>query len=172
MEDDWVVNVLEKCRIVSDARIQELWARILAGEANEPGSFSRKTVNLMSDLSKKDAELFEKLCCFVWDIDGKLYPLTLPPLSDVYTNQGITYETVQQLKDLGLLSEMRAGFAVELGNKETVAEYFGRSMKVGRVLGGNSQFTQAGLELYEICDPSPVEGFFNHIICDKWNLSY
>ena len=40
IEDDWITNFYDKNRIVSDDQMQDLWAKILAGEANNPGSFS------------------------------------------------------------------------------------------------------------------------------------
>ncbi len=46
VQDDWIANFFDKCRSVSDDDMQRLWSRILSGEANTPGSFSRKTVNL------------------------------------------------------------------------------------------------------------------------------
>ena len=36
MDNDWTANFIEKCRIVSDDEMQDLWARVLAGEANAP----------------------------------------------------------------------------------------------------------------------------------------
>jgi hypothetical protein len=68
VEDDWITNFFEKSRIVSDIDMQKLWAHVLAGEANVPGSFSKRTVNLLSDLDKRDADLFTNLCGFVWII--------------------------------------------------------------------------------------------------------
>ncbi len=62
MEDDWVTNFFDKSRIVSDTQMQDLWSRVLAGEANAPGTYSKRTVNFLSDLDKIDAELFSKLC--------------------------------------------------------------------------------------------------------------
>src|SRR5438045_3237989 len=47
LDDDWITNFFDKSRIVSDEDMQELWSRVLAGEANYPGAFSRKTVNLL-----------------------------------------------------------------------------------------------------------------------------
>ena len=44
--NDWITNFFDKSRIVSDDQMQELWSRVLAGEANSPGAFSRRTVNL------------------------------------------------------------------------------------------------------------------------------
>ena len=65
MDDDWIRNHFDKCRNVSDEDMQELWAKILAGEANNPGSFSRKAVNLMADLENKTATIFSTYCRFI-----------------------------------------------------------------------------------------------------------
>src|ERR1035441_6951750 len=67
MEDDWIENFFDKCRLISDEEMQSLWARILAGEANSPGRFSKRTVNLLGSLDKSDAVLFSKLCSFVFE---------------------------------------------------------------------------------------------------------
>ena len=53
MDDDWIVNMLDKSKIFADEPMQELFARILAGEANSPGSFSKKSVNLLAEIEKK-----------------------------------------------------------------------------------------------------------------------
>ena len=36
IENDWVINFFDKCRLISDEEMQVLWARILASEANSP----------------------------------------------------------------------------------------------------------------------------------------
>jgi hypothetical protein len=51
--DDWITNFFDKSRIVSDKEMQQLWSRVLAGEANAPGAFSKRTVNLLADLDKR-----------------------------------------------------------------------------------------------------------------------
>jgi hypothetical protein len=68
VEDDWIANFFDKCRLISDEQMQSLWARILAGEANSPGKFSKRTVNLVGSLDKSDAMLFSQLCGFVFVI--------------------------------------------------------------------------------------------------------
>ncbi len=50
--------------MISDEQMQALWAKILAGEANGPGRFSKKTVNIVASLDKSDAEAFTTLCGF------------------------------------------------------------------------------------------------------------
>lgn len=61
VEDDWIVNFFDKCRLTSDRELQLVWSRVLAGEANAPGAFSRRTVNLLASLDKRDAEIFTAL---------------------------------------------------------------------------------------------------------------
>ena len=71
MEDDWITNFFEKSRIVSDEEMQELWSRVLAGEANNSGSFSRKTINILHDMDGQAADLLRAVCGFSWNIDGR-----------------------------------------------------------------------------------------------------
>jgi hypothetical protein len=61
MEDDWIANFFDKCRLISDEEMQSLWARILAEEANASGRFSKRTVDLVGTLDKSDALLFAQL---------------------------------------------------------------------------------------------------------------
>ena len=60
--DDWGANFRDKAHTCSDPDMATLWAQLLAGEANKPGSYSRKTVNVLGDMDKTDAELFSNFC--------------------------------------------------------------------------------------------------------------
>src|SRR5665213_2140885 len=62
MDQDWVTNFFDKCRIVSDERMQQIWSNVLAGESNATGSFSRHTVNIVANLDKQTAVAFENVC--------------------------------------------------------------------------------------------------------------
>jgi len=39
VEDDWIVNFFDKCRLISDEEMQAIWARVLAGEENSKGRY-------------------------------------------------------------------------------------------------------------------------------------
>ena len=47
---------------VSDETLQGLWARLLAGELESPGSVSNDTMSIARDLNKDRAEEFQTLC--------------------------------------------------------------------------------------------------------------
>jgi len=57
MEDDRVTNFFDKCRNVSDGDMQQLWCKLLAGEASSPGRFSKRAVNFVHSLDKRDAAI-------------------------------------------------------------------------------------------------------------------
>lgn len=59
---DWFTRFLSLAENVSNATMQGLWAKILAGEIAQPGSFSFKSLLAFQDMSIYDAKLFAKLC--------------------------------------------------------------------------------------------------------------
>jgi hypothetical protein len=61
VSEDWVANFFKACRAISETEIQGLWAGILAGEANNPGTVSKRTINVLSQLGTEDARAFQKL---------------------------------------------------------------------------------------------------------------
>ena len=180
MGNDWVANLFEKCRIVSDEQMQQAWARILAGEANNPGSFSRKTVNLMADFGQVDADLFHTLCRFAWSSDGVEMPISLifDYQHEIYNQEGITYPSCSYLESLGLAKMETYGFSLR-GNQVKVS-YFTRSISVrttdkspdkGNINAGRLFFTNAGAELANICEVKPVDGLFEYV-CDTFRRDY
>ena len=178
MEQDWIVNFFEKARLISDEEMQEIWARILAGEANHPGSFSRRTVNIMNDIDKKCAELFVNACGYVWKIDSQIMPIFYSDefnRSHVYDVRDIIFLDLQHLEDVGLLRYQELGIHFTNPSINPIfANYFGKTVKIDLKKNqtmqlSNTQFTVAGRELYSLIrsNVQPVEGFFEFTY-DKW----
>lgn len=176
VEDDWITNFFDKCRIVSDEQMQTLWSKVLAGEANSPGAFSRRTVNLMADLDKGDAELFTHLCGFVWVI-GNIVPLVFDVQADIYNRLELTFNSLSHLETLGFIQfENIAGFK-RLGlPKKTTAFYYQRPVELtfpndadNALALGSVLLTRAGHELAPVCGSAPVDGFFDYVY-DRWAM--
>jgi len=174
MEDDWVTNFFDKSRIVSDEEMQSLWAQVLAGEANNPGSYSKRTVNLLGDLDKKDAILFQSLCRFGWLV-GEFTPLVFDPQASIYNDLGINFGSLSHLDSLGLIQfNGVGGFNRQRLPKSFLVAYCGQpltltmskekdnTLSVGIVL-----LTQAGKELALISNAPGVDGFFEYVK-EKW----
>jgi hypothetical protein len=71
LDEDFVRYFFDKAKLVSNEDMQEVWAKILAGEANTAGSFSRKTIDIVGQMGKQDADLFIRLCHSVWIIGDR-----------------------------------------------------------------------------------------------------
>ena len=174
MEDDWIANFFDKCRIVSDKDMQRLWSRVLASEANTPGTYSKRTVNFISELDKSEAELFTKLCGFGWRI-GNVTPLVFDEQAEIYNRHGINFDTLNHLETIGLVQyEGLTGFVKSGSIKRFVVLYYGKplllempgnannTLKIGKIL-----LTKIGQELAPICGSKPVDGFYEYVK-DQW----
>jgi len=174
MDDDWVVNFFSKCRIVSKDEMQILWAKVLAGEANSPGAFSKKTVNLMADLDSTDAELFTSLCGFVWIMINEVVPLIFDPQEEIYNRSGINFSSLLHLESLSLIKLGVTDYArIDLPKRAEVF-YYGRTVELvmpkeadNRLRLGKVLLTKAGQELAPVCGSKPVEGFFEYVYA-RW----
>jgi hypothetical protein len=173
--DDWITNFFDKCRIESDSDMQQLWSRILAGEANNPGGFSRRTVNLVSDLEKSDAELFANLCCFGWMYENVwplLYPLVFDVRDEIYNQWGIYFGNLGQLESLGLVQfDNTGGFVLSKQQKQITVSYFGSKVQLIFPNDVDNQFdlgttllTKAGHELARVCALQPIGGFLEYVV--------
>ena len=170
METDWVVNFFDKSRIVSDNEMQGLWARVLAGEANAPGTYSRRTVNFLSDLDKAEAELFTKLCGFGWMI-GNLVPLVFDVEADIYNGRGINFNALIHLESIGLVQfDALSGFVTHKLPKRFAVYYYGKALTLdlsqspdNKLEIGYVLLTKVGQELAPICGSSPVDGFWDYV---------
>ena len=174
IEADWIVNFFDKSRIVSDNEMQELWSRVLAGEANAPGSYSKRTVNFLSDLDKNEADLFTRLCGFVWQT-GTIVPLVFDSEAKIYDRNGIDFGALIHLESIGLIQFNHVtGFKILELPKSIVLHYYSRMLHLNlpkdadnELAIGSVLLTRIGQELAPICGSKPVEGFWEYVR-DKW----
>lgn len=158
LEEDWVAHFFNECDSISDKEMQSLWANMLSGEATKPGSFSKRTVDYVASMDKKDAKLFTDLCQFSVSI-GRLRPLIYDLQNDIYNKQGINFDSLQHLNSIGLISfEPLSGYRLQGFEKESVFHYFGIPIELTfpKEIGNDMQsgkvfFTEAGEQLALIC---------------------
>lgn len=61
-DQDWFDSFLGLAENVSNRIMQDLWAKILASEMSQPGTFSLKALNIFKSMSIYDAKLLAKAC--------------------------------------------------------------------------------------------------------------
>jgi hypothetical protein len=170
VDDDFIVYHSEKARLISDGEMQQLWANVLAGEVNMPGSFSKRTIDFLSVLQKQEAHLFTSLCGFVvLDLDVPT-PVILDDRAPIYGHHGLGYQSLSHLESIGLIRFHRlTGWHRGFSDEQVMLDYFGdrRSFKLirdqtGRPIlrYGKVEFTTTGEQLFRIAGAAPVTDFW------------
>lgn len=97
---DWFMRFYEIVGNISDENVQEMWARIMAGEINNPHSYSLKTIDILKNIGKQEAELFaEVLACSV----STGYIIFLPNYEEYLEKYEITYSQIMRLSEMDLI---------------------------------------------------------------------
>lgn len=104
VDSDWIEQFFDYAGQVSDAEMQSLWSRLLAGELEAPGRFSLRTLEIVRTLRKQDAQLFTSACRFtVLTSSGYMLPVD-GSLADHQKQAGVGYGELLRLADYGLLT--------------------------------------------------------------------
>jgi hypothetical protein len=177
IETDWIANFFDKGRLVTDEDMQALWARVLAGEANSPGSHSKRTVSTLSFIDKNEAELFRNLCSFVWLI-GDLTPIIFSETDRIYTDSGINFSTLQQLEVAGLITfggtlgynkQMRVTESPQ-GPVTWMVSYYGESFRLHgspTLPIGEALLTVPGSQLALVAEAKPKPEVIPYVL-ERW----
>ena len=187
VDSDWRAAFLSNARKITSEQMQAFWGKVLADEMNAPGSFSVQTVNILAGMNPADAEMFARLCRFsvtmFHPLEGDRAMLLVFDLNDdVYRRAGLTFEAIQDLESLGLVSEEAYGVGGSRQSEEartgSVAVFgygstriFVHSQPSQRVDLGNVVFTRAGRELRRVVE-TPVDAEILRYVIDHWSLDH
>jgi hypothetical protein len=176
MDDDWLTRFFEESKVISDEEMQSLWGKILANEANKPGTFSKRTLRFVSDLNKNDAALFTALMGFGWILEDELHPIVMGYTNVIYRDRGIKYDSLKHLDDIGVLkfSGSNDQFALHDFPKPLAISYFGVQLQLhfehetrNELSVGTVLLTRIGSELAPICGAQAIEGFLEYCL-EHW----
>lgn len=160
LEETFVQDVFSYAENVSDERLQECWAKILVSEVNDNSKTSKRTMQILSGMDRRDAELFQTFASLTWTIGGKPFCATGKKSLDTLKIRGIDFEEISHLEALGLLQVSNLSNYSFQGNITTgttvSALYFGRSHILEfassdfKIDVGKCLYTRAGGELLRV----------------------
>lgn len=169
---DWFIRYYEASGNISDKEMQILWAKILAGEIEKPSSYSLRTLDVLRNISKEEAERFVKICNSAIKIESAQY--AIPADHDYISKNDINYSDILMLEEIGLInsdSNVRINNDLEV-NTEYILYVYG-SLIVRAIVSEKRElslrvflFTNVGNELATLIDrESNEENFLN--LCKK-----
>ena len=160
---------------VSDETLQDLWARLLTGELESPGSVSNDTMSIARDLTKERAEEFQTLCsAALCDLDGT--PMTVVSCGNPGANSlrpyGLSYDVLMRLAHHRLIvNDMTSHTTLAVDQVmpiiavrqrevswvlrwNAVSKPVSESYRIRRIL-----FTLAGKELFSVVEKVPMPDY-------------
>ncbi len=182
LNSDWTTRFFDIVQDVSDNDMQLLWSQILAGEIKQPKSYSLRTLELLRNMTKDDAELFQKVAQLTF-VCGDAFLYT--PNNDL-SKFGINYVDIAKLVEIGLLRPgdfvQRHLSSQELTDTKTAFIYgdivviVSIKAKSQEIIFPIRSFTTSGQELYQLIDISPnidyIKDFANAIKNKNTKVTY
>lgn len=110
VDEDWISEFFNCVANISNPQMQILWGKILAGEVENPGQFSRRTLDSLKKLTQKEAELFKNISRFVlscpleFEYNVETNDYFVPAHRSITQKYNITFPDIIILSDAGLLS--------------------------------------------------------------------
>ena len=110
-DHDWTARFFNSIQDVSSEEMQKLWAKILAGEVERPGSTSTRTLSILRDLDQPTASLFRTLCSLASTIvlpdgsilDSRVISLGGNASSNALERFGLPFDRLNTLNEHGLV---------------------------------------------------------------------
>ncbi|TAE29589.1 MAG: DUF2806 domain-containing protein [Cytophagales bacterium] len=184
---DWRNRFFDKVQDISDSDMQELWAKILAGEIAKPNSSSLRMLDILGNISLQEAETFARLCSMA-SSKAVVYKLKLGD----FEKFNFTFNDLLVLQELGLvfandmlMSRISSGPYLKVGDKVTSRTF---SVPVGNIACtfmapenklqeenldlSNVVFTKAGQELCKFIQQDLNKNYFKSWLAEQAELGY
>lgn len=101
IDEDWKNNFFDKSKKIYSEDLQFIFGKILAGEIRQPGTYSKRLLNILSNLSQKEATLFNKISKYVLHDSKNSFIISD---SEILSNFDITIEDIIDLEEAGLIN--------------------------------------------------------------------
>ncbi|GAB2920534.1 TIGR03899 family protein [Rheinheimera gaetbuli] len=182
VDPDWFQQFCQLVLDVSNGNMQQLWAKILAGEIASPGKFSLKTLHALQRMSYKEAIALQQAanlsCRSRQDPSGRIYfgYIRRPSLWQWLTGRGravinlsqfgLSYPQILSLTDIGLLhsAEIESG---ELATGHSLHWQYQQQLVSGKVRKNvvlqYYKYTASGAELLPLLSIQPNQAYLQAI---------
>ena len=168
LDEDWITRFFRYAEDITTEHMQELWAKILAGEIEKPKSFSMRTLEILRNMSTEEAEIFQKfvnLSIKAYDDEGRNNHLFILYEDNSTFNNLITFNDILLMMEIGIIHE-----GLSLNIEPTNQERF--SIKDNDIVFSVNRiiviriisFSKKGIELLRLIEQKVPEGYTEYIV--------
>ena len=178
-DPDWTARFFDCVQDISSENMRKLWAKVLSGEVEEPGRTSLRTLDVLKNMTQRDAQTFESICDFVID-DFIYYP------TEYQTNHlNLRLNNMIHLQNIGLVyfsSFLSKTLEFVPNRKQFIFRYQDTFLRITtkddskRVKISVILLTSSGMELYRILKCTVhmgyLQSFSRFLTAENCELSY
>lgn len=183
VNEDWIVNFFELSQDVGDVEMQQIWAKLLAGEVAKPGTFKPRTLLAVKSLTPEEARMFTVLCSFSFELDdgGRVLPNLSYEYFSFLRRNGFSVDMDLHLKNIGLLSGSELYYGADYDGEDedgdfslVKVKYFSQEYFIspkeniddedGDVFLEGFPLTEIGSELAAIAGAEQNHEYISHLI--------
>lgn len=139
MDNDFFWNTVGHAATISDETVQELLAKILAGEYNQPGTYSMSTLQILKMLGRQELELFESMCSLCVNSDSIPVSVFSIKAKKLLNLLKLSFASFQMLQSLGLFLSNASTTMIEKDPEKKVFEvnYLGEVIQLEPIQEAN-----------------------------------
>ena len=168
VDEGWLHLFRQYSRAVAAEDIQSVFAKVLAGELQSPGSFSKRALNFLSLLGKNEAEVITLAGKFAFSIEGRPFHFTRQGVWPLMRAHGWKPAMDRGMRALGLTDAI-SDQIVAVHAKKYPIDYFDRRFWLklkatyGEVSVGVGYYSEVASELLPICGATPDWEFYEAV---------
>lgn len=164
LDEDWTTRFFKIAEEVSNEEMQALWGKILAGEIKQPKTYSLRTLELIRNLSKTEANTFMKVANFAIKSGGANFLFTTNDEKLLSKTYNIHYGDIALLTEIGLIQPGTfVSYQIVQSETDTQRVFTSGNIVVIAKVKANTPtiqmpvnvFTNAGNELIKLINPNP-----------------
>lgn len=103
LDEDWTTRFFRIVEDVSTEEMQALWGRILAGEIKQPKTYSLRTLELIRNLSRAEANTITKVANYAISYSGRNYLFKGKEGKLLDGKYNISYGEIASMMEVGLI---------------------------------------------------------------------
>ncbi|MGJ8760936.1 MAG: DUF2806 domain-containing protein [Polaribacter sp.] len=182
---DWSKRFFNIVEDVSDEEMQALWGKILAGEIKSPESYSLRTLEILKNLSKKEAEIFMKFATLAISSSSNTFILNFKNEKLLEKTYSLKFSDRLLLEELGFLTANDLQFTIGETKQQKGQSIFINGKTIVVFEKPNNQpkqqlqilvFTKIGRELLKLVNKSAnldyIQLLASKLRKDNYSLKY
>lgn len=168
IDKDWLTRFFVTVEDISNEEMQNIWAKILAGEIKRSGSFSLRTLDTLKNLTKREAEIFSKAARLAISHNNGLF--IFKKNAEFLAEFDLQYLDILNLVEAGLIqSETGSGLEIISTDIDDNEDFVCGDIFTRVIFSHYKQtiafpvllFTQSGKELHSLIDENPPNRYMS-----------